>query len=284
MHYKNNKYTAFLQWALPQMEMRWKGFRKVRRQVIRRIQGRIRDLELNNIDEYRQYILENEDEWVTLDSFCRITISRFYRDKKVFEILKNNALIYLADLLIEKNRNKLKCMSIGCASGEEIYTLKIIWETFLKNLYGGVELSITAVDIDSQMLKRVEIGEYNQGCIKNLPRELINECFIQSGSLFHLEEKYKKNIQLLSMDIRHEIPDGYFDLIFCRNLIFTYFNQSLQKIILKNIKKHLSPGGLLIIGNHETIPPGNDDLKLFNGNKMIYIFTVSYTHLRAHET
>jgi len=89
---KNTECVAFLQWALPQMRMRWPGFRKVRRQVCRRIGQRLRELGLPNLTAYRACLQRNPAEWQILDGACRITISRFYRDRGVFGSLEKTVL------------------------------------------------------------------------------------------------------------------------------------------------------------------------------------------------
>lgn len=62
----------FLQWALPQLHMRWPGFRKVRRQVCKRVDRRIRELGRADIDDYRAWLEDHSDEWARLDGLCRI--------------------------------------------------------------------------------------------------------------------------------------------------------------------------------------------------------------------
>ena len=78
---KNSKCVHFLQWSLPQLHLRWSGFRKVRRQVCKRIQRRLQELELCDISAYQSYLETYPAEWLVLDAYCRITISRFYRDQ-----------------------------------------------------------------------------------------------------------------------------------------------------------------------------------------------------------
>ena len=85
--------VEFLQWALPRLKMRWPGFRKVRKQVGKRIRRRMRDLKLNGLSDYRCYLETHADEWARLDEICRITISRFYRDKGVFDELRDTVLV-----------------------------------------------------------------------------------------------------------------------------------------------------------------------------------------------
>jgi chemotaxis protein methyltransferase CheR len=77
--------VQFLQWGLPRLHLRWPGFRKVRRQVYKRLNRRMLDLQLSGLDEYRVYLENHPTEWAILDTLCWISISRFYRDKGVFQ-------------------------------------------------------------------------------------------------------------------------------------------------------------------------------------------------------
>ena len=88
--------VAFLQWALPCMRMRWAGFRRVRRQVRRRINARLAQLGVSGTEGYRAYLAAHPSEWEVLDRFCRVTVSRFYRNRGVFEFLFESVLPELA--------------------------------------------------------------------------------------------------------------------------------------------------------------------------------------------
>ena len=111
--------VAFLQWALPRLRLRWAGFRKVRRQVCRRIQRRMRELDLGDFAAYRTLLETHAEEWGTLDGMCRITISRFCRDKAVFEVLASTVLPELARRALSRDRAMVTVWSAGCGSGEE---------------------------------------------------------------------------------------------------------------------------------------------------------------------
>ncbi len=76
--------------------MRWPGFRKVRRQVCKRISRRIGALGLSGEAAYRARLESNPDEWGVLASLCRVTISRFYRDRGVFDHIGDVVLPRLA--------------------------------------------------------------------------------------------------------------------------------------------------------------------------------------------
>jgi chemotaxis methyl-accepting protein methylase len=88
--------VEFLQWALPRLGLRWAGFRKVRRQVCRRLRSRLEQLELTDLDAYRVHLDAHPEEWSVLDSLTPITITRFYRDAEVFAALEHEVLPVLA--------------------------------------------------------------------------------------------------------------------------------------------------------------------------------------------
>ena len=89
---KDESCICFLQWALPYLHMHWPGFKKVRGQVCKRLSRRLDELELADLKRYRMYLEDNPLEWHILDSLCRITISRFYRDKGVYDSLRSHVL------------------------------------------------------------------------------------------------------------------------------------------------------------------------------------------------
>ncbi|MBI3303981.1 MAG: chemotaxis protein CheR, partial [Deltaproteobacteria bacterium] len=111
--------VQFLQWCLPRLHLRWPGFRKVRRQVYKRLRRRLQDLGLSGVDEYRSYLEGHPAEWTALDASCWISISRFYRDKGVFQYVEREVLWQLAQRAVADGASEVCCWSAGCAAGEE---------------------------------------------------------------------------------------------------------------------------------------------------------------------
>jgi chemotaxis protein methyltransferase CheR len=114
--------VGFLQWALPQLGLRWPGFRRNKRQVCRRIEHRRGELGLADLASYRGYLADHPDEWTTLASLCRVTISRFARDYHVWAALVADVLPRLAR---DATTATVHAWSAGCGAGEEPYTLAI---------------------------------------------------------------------------------------------------------------------------------------------------------------
>jgi chemotaxis protein methyltransferase CheR len=244
----------FLQWALPRLHLQWKGYRRVRRLVCKRISRRMRVLGLQDIRSYRAFLEADEDEWAVLDSMCRISISRFFRDRGVFTHLETEILPRLARSHFRKQKRTLHCWCAGCASGEEAYSLLLLWKMKLEPGFPGAGIRIVATDSDPHLLERARIACYPFSSVKNLPPEWLAEAFIRSNGGYCLREEFKHDIVFMEQDIRQEVPDRLFDLVLCRNMAFTYFDETVQLKVLETIRQSLRPGGILVLGSHESLP------------------------------
>ena len=253
--------VAFLQWALPRMGMRWKGFRKVRRQVCRRIRQRITELGLPGFGEYRTYLGDSPEEWRRLAPLCRVTISRFGRDRGVWRLLADEVLPELAENL--PSGAPFRAWSAGCASGEEPFTLSILWRMEWEPHFPGHPLEVVATDVDPRVLQRARAGRYSASSLKDLAPHRVAAAFTrvegegdaEGGETIHqLRDEYRQGVSFRRQDLLQEMPEGPFQLIFCRNLAFTYFDAALQRPILEGLLERLAPGGALVLGSHERLP------------------------------
>lgn len=272
---KDEELIAFLQWAAPRLGMRWEGFRKVRRQVGKRIARRLRELNIPDIENYRRMLERDESEWGVLDSMARITISRFYRDRGFFDFLAEAVLPELARIAVERNGRTVRAWSAGCASGEEPYTLSLLWSFTVKSKYPSVNLEIEATDSDSVLLERAREGLYESSSLKDLPEGWKNAAFEKSGEGYTLRAEHRRRVSFSIQDIRRDAPQGLFDMILCRNLVFTYFAGSVQKEIARTLTAKLFPGGALGIGIHESLPENAHGLGLEVWSNRLRVFRKS---------
>ena len=120
------------------------------------------------------------------------------------------------------------------------------------------------------MLERAQRASYQGASLKELPDVLEDHSFDRVKNLYHLKNDYKKNIIFIKQDIRREMPSGLFHIIFCRYLVFTYFTISLQEEILQKMVDILLPGGFLILGSHEKLPPGDFQLERWREDTLVY--------------
>lgn len=148
----------------------------------------------------------------------------------------------------------MHCWSAGCASGEEVYSLKLIWEMDLAARLPKVALRIVATDAEATMLRRAKQACYALGSLKDLPAQWRFAAFVQEQGGYCVTPRCRSDIDFQLQDIRREMPEGPFHLILCRNLVFTYFEMALQTDILLRLLDRLRPSGFLVIGKHESLP------------------------------
>jgi chemotaxis protein methyltransferase CheR len=251
--------VAFLQWALPRLGRRWDGYRKVRRQVCRRVWRRVGELGLDSLAEYRSHLEQNPDEWPRLDAMTDITISRFYRDRAVYDFLRVDVLPTLIDEARESGRTTVRVWSAGCANGEEPYTLVIIRVLGLPETTSDIPLEILATDIKPVVLRRAAQARYPQSALRDLPTDLREAAFDQDGDEFVLLPRFRRGVTLARHDIRSGPPDGPFDLVLCRYLAFTYFDEVGQHDMTRALARVMRPGGALVLGNREAPPAGEPE-------------------------
>ena len=252
--------VEFLQWCLPRLSLRWPGYRKVRRTVCKRAGRRLREIGLSDLEGYRGYLCDHPEEWARLDAFCRIPISRFYRDRGVFDDLGRRVLPELAEAASAGGEGALRCWCAGCASGEEVYTLRIIWELAVRPIHPGVRFEILGSDADAVLLARAEAAQYPRGSLKDLPAAWLEAAFTRKGDAFSLRSEFRREVTFREQDIRRTQPDGPFDLILCRNMAFTYFAAEQQTAVLGAVAARLAAGGYLAVGAHERLPAAAGDL------------------------
>lgn len=248
-----NECHRFLQWALPRLGLRREGYKKVRRQVCRRIQKRISELHLSGYAAYRAYLEEHPDEWNILDAFTRITISRFFRDYRSWQKLADEVLPVLAQRA-RRQRRTLRCWSAGCASGEEPYSLALVWHHRVSEIIPGQQIEIIATEIDEHMLARAAGACYSGGCIKEVPRPIRKLSFRKREGVYCLDRRICDMVSFLRQDIRRTMPEGPFDLVFCKNLVGMYFTREKAVDLFREITGRLTGGGIILTGNHEPFP------------------------------
>jgi chemotaxis protein methyltransferase CheR len=214
----------------------------------------MRELDLIEMRAYRAYLEAHPEEWSQLDQLCRISISRFYRDRAVFDRLAEGVIPSLIEAVLRPGERGLSCWSAGCASGEEPYTLRLIWALCLRKRFPEIDLAVFASDPDANLLRRAERACYPYSSLRELPAAWVREGFSKRGALFCLRPELRDSVTFRLQDIRVTSPTERFELVLCRNLAFTYFDESLQGQVLSRLRDRLRPGGVLVIGSHESLP------------------------------
>jgi chemotaxis protein methyltransferase CheR len=220
--------------------------------VWRRIGHRIADLHLAGPDAYREYLESHAAEWRTLDGFCSVSISRFFRDREVFKRLATDVLPQLAGQVARHSRGRLAAWSAGCASGEEAYSLVLLWRSRLARQFPSVTFDVLGTDIDQGLLQRARVARYRRSSLREVPRAIVDAAFTRDGEWFELREEFRSRVEFRRGDLRADLPDRSFDLVLCRNVVCTYFEPSQRRT--PPALTVLRPGGAFVIGSGERLP------------------------------
>jgi len=264
------KCVDFLQWAMPRLGLNWAGFQRVHRQVCKRLNERVAELGLADFDAYRNYLLDHEPEWATVDACCRVTVSRFYRDKALFDELTARELPRLAAAARARGASALRAWSAGCAAGEEPYSLVLAWKFAAARRFPSLRFEVVATDVDEVELVRARQGCYRPSSLRELPATWKDVAFTSADGLLCLNPAYQGTVEFHRQDIRADAPTGPFDLILCRNLAFTYFDLDHRRHVLSLLIRELVPDGTLVVGRRERLPDGVGGLVSSNSRLRIF--------------
>lgn len=242
-------FEEFLKEASYLLCLQWRPF--LRKGIKRRLEKRIRDIGLTNFKDYLLKIKEDTKELDHLSRILTITISRFFRDQVVFDRIANSLI---PDIIKNNNRNEINVWSIGCANGEEPYSIAMIWKWSIQKIWPEVKISILASDIDENLIKRAMEGKYKWSSLKEVPGEILKNFFKVEDGYYIIDKSIREIVDFRRHDIIRDKEYQGMDMVLCRNLAFTYFSKSCQIEVLKKIGNSLSTGAYLVIGKDEDLP------------------------------
>ncbi len=210
------------------------------------------------------------DQGLRLECERRLTvsISRFFRDRGLFEILAREIL----PSLVEIHPNPVKAWVAGCACGEEAYSLRIVWEAFRTGCERRPTLELLATDLHPAYIAKARAGIYPQSSLREMPADVRERYFTPLGERrgFAIDPLLQAGVEWRLHHLLDDPPGEKFQLVSLRNSLLTYYDEKLKVPALKKIVKTLAPPGFLIIGSHEKIPPQVLDLVAYEKNSCVF--------------
>ncbi len=240
--------------VLNYFDLSWKGYRKVRKGVKRRL---VRFMDAAGCRSVGS-LLDLCDEDPQVRENCRIvltvSVSRFFRDRKLWSVLETRLL---PDMLSWCGR-VFRVWSAGCARGEEAYSLAILWDELRGRLGAMPQLELWATDIHPHMLAEARKGVYQRSSLKEVSESRIRRYFQKTGANeFMLREDVKRTILWRQADLLSDLPPATgFHLLFLRNNLLTYYRGDQQKRAFERIWDAVQVGGFLVTGSRESLPQG----------------------------
>lgn len=218
----------------------------------RRVAIRMRSTRCCTVSAYCNLLRQSDRELDLLQKTLTIHVSQFFRNPSMFEKLRADVMPGLLKSRQGEAAEPLRFRCLGCAAGEEPYSLAILLREYFGAELRHMRIDIVGTDIDPEILANARQAEYNEDRLKDVPEEIRDRYFQRQGARFNLIPQIREMVTFLQSDITK--VEGYVmtDLILCRNTLI-YFTRPGQEKILSGIADVLPPGGILVLGKSESL-------------------------------
>ncbi len=234
--------------------------------LFRRIERRKAVHEIDGIQNYVRFLQENPKEIEILFKELLIGVTSFFRDTLVWDKLRDD--IFPAIIKASPDDYVCRAWVPGCSTGEEAYSLAMIFKEAMQNMQLPKNLSfqIFATDIDHDAIEKARKGYFPKNISSDVSPERIEKFFTKEGDGYRISTSIREMVVFATQNVTKDPPFTKLDLLSCRNMLI-YMEPELQKKLLALFNYSLNPGGIMILGSAET--PGTQaerfcelDLKL----------------------
>lgn len=225
-----------------------------------RLRKRIRELKLQDLDEYFRYLskeINNQEEIVSLLNVISTNKTDFYREPDHFKYMVNTILPEFMKSDKHTQGSPFKVWCAASSTGEEPYTLAFLLKEFQAQ-EPSFRFGISASDISTKVLKEAFLGIYEKEKADDIPHEIQQKYLLKGkdkkAGFVRIAPEIRKLVRFFRLNLKDPVYDqeNGLDLIFCRNVLI-YFDKDLQQEVITKLSKHLKPGGYLITGHSETL-------------------------------
>jgi two-component system CheB/CheR fusion protein len=218
--------------------------------LVRRLERRMAIVSVPDFGSYIDYLEANPDEFRQLFNTILINVTAFFRDGAPWDALQTELI---PELLGARGPDgDIRIWSAGCASGEETYTIAILFAEALGREAFGQRVRIYATDVDEDALREARTAVYSQARIDDVPAELVPKYFHQRSEGFVLDPELRRAVIFGRHDLVRDPPISRISLLVCRNTMM-YFNMETQSQVLSRFHYALTDDGLLLLGKAEVL-------------------------------
>ena len=237
--------------------------------LYRRIERRMSLHKLSRIADYVRYVRANSQEAALLFKELLIGVTSFFRDPAVWEQLKTEVIPAL--LTAHPAGGMLRAWVPACSTGEEAYSLAIVFREALAQAPRGVRhtLQVFATDLEHDAIDKARAGAYPAQIAADVPEERLHRFFTREGRAYKVNPEIREMVVFAEQNLVMDPPFTRLDLLSCRNLLI-YLDAGLQKKLLPLFHYSLNPGGILVLGNSETVGAASDLFAPLPGKTRLY--------------
>ena len=244
-------------------------FRPYRRKMLaRRVDRRMGLSHFKNIPEYLACLREQPDEVKNLSRDLLISVTSFFRDPDAWQALETEVIAPLVHGT--EPDAPLRVWSIGCATGEEAYSIGILILEQLAAIQKTCPVQIFATDVDEDALEIARQGIYPENISADVSGERLMQFFTRiTESSFQVSKQLREMVTFARQNVLTDAPFSKLDLVVCRNLLI-YLDPEVQKRVVELLHFAIKDHGVLFLGPSETIGRKVELFEAISGKWRIY--------------
>ena len=233
----------------------------------RRIERRMALAGVDDSDRYLEMLRENPAELELLAKDLLINVTSFFRDPKAFEFLAEEVI---PDLVRRHPADRpLRVWVAGCSTGEETYSLAMLFLKEIAAAKRNIRLQVFASDVDEDAVAIAREGRYPESIAADVSPPQLGRYFTREDHGYRVVPELRGVVVFTVQDVLADPPFSRLDLISCRNLLI-YLRAEAQQRVLLLFHFALSEGGILMLGGSETVGSLDDRFEPISKAQRIY--------------
>ena len=217
--------------------------------ILRRIERRMLVTHTPSLTEFAHLLGDNAEEVQILAKEILIGVTNFFREPAFFEKLKYNAIYKIVERA--KEEEPIRVWSAGCSTGEEAYSIAILFQEVMEELNVKRDVKIFATDVDSRAIEQAGKGGFSENIIDDVTPTRLAKYFLKVGDQYQISKEIRRMIVFATHNMFSDPPFGKLDLICCRNVMI-YFQPVMRRGLFAIFHQALKNGGFLFLGKSET--------------------------------
>jgi len=235
--------------------------------IHRRIERRMLEHSIDNIDVYVRFLKENPTEVHTLFRELLINVTSFFRDPEAFTVLKTEVLPYLCKDKIEDA--PFRVWVAGCSTGEEAYSIAILLRELMDETRQEFRVQIYSTDLDDEAISIARTGFYSTNIAQDITPERLRRFFTKDDGGYRIKKEIREMVVFAIQNVIKDPPFTKLDLLSCRNLMI-YLGHELQSKLIPTFHYALNPNGILFLSPSEGIGNHTELFSVYNRKWKFY--------------
>lgn len=235
--------------------------------VLRRIERRMQIRHVRDLSNYLKLLESERSEIIALKRDSLIPVTSFFRDAETFETLHHTAI----QTIVEEHHESqpIRIWVAGTATGEEAYTMAIMFAEAFDRIKRWPQIKIFATDVEQQYIDFASAGVYSEAIANELSPERLERYFTKRGNQFVIKNEIRQSVVFARHNILEDPPFTRMNLVSCRNVLI-YFDTPAQEKALLRFQYALAHNGYLLLGSSESLGSLQKDFTITNAKHKIY--------------